>query len=307
MSDPILPPDLGAFCVQVHRIYHRLALASSLDPCAEVDALFSQLVLAVREAPPELATTILADPVMAAVRERLQELCAEGEYRLEVSWAGRILNRPAEASWPALRSFPYYRNYERLAWLELQGLAASSEWYVEPGPGAAGPDHERRGPARRALFVGSGPLPLTSIVLAQAHGFHMTNVDLDGPACALGARLAERLGLASNMAFVQRDIRDLADLEGFDVVFVAALVGQRRAEKRAVLSHIARRLSREALVVVRTAQKVRTLLYPGVELGDLGGLVPLLELHPHDEVINSVIIARPAPVLPAPAHDSAAR
>lgn len=274
--------DAGSFCARLHQLYHQLALLPSLEPCATVDALFSELVGLVQASPPALASTALEDPVLSAVRERLQALCAEGEARLEAHWARRILEAPQREAWVALERFPYYANYGRLAELELAALRAA---------GAAGATQFA---PRRALFIGCGPLPLTSILLAARHGLTVTNLDVDPGACAAAERLALRLGIAGALDFVTADVLEHASLAPYDVVFMAALVGRHRAEKRAILRHIAEHVSPRARVVVRSAHRLRTLLYPGVELDDLGGLIPLLELHPHDEVINSVIIAEPA-------------
>lgn len=289
-SSEMMVSQTSALCDRVHRIYHGLAVAPSLSPSVSVNALFSELVLLVQTSPPALAAGLLGDPVLSGVRERLLELCAEGEYLLESHWAKRILESPPGASWAALEAFPYYSNYERLVELEVAALTIAGRDGRSRGGAATGAGKG----GRRALFIGSGPLPLTSILLARRHGFIVTNLDLDAGACLLGRRLASHLGSEDGLEFVESDILRHDALDEFDVVFVAALVGRHRAEKRAVLYHIARRLSEHAAVVVRSAHHLRTLLYPGVELDDLSGLVPLLELHPHDDVINSVIIARPA-------------
>jgi nicotianamine synthase len=274
------PSDVGD---RLHRVYHQLALLPSLDPSAHVDALFGELVGLVQNSPAALAAHLMADPVLFAVQERLQALCAEGEARLEAHWARRIIESPEGGAWMALEAFPYFSNYERLARLEVAALRMTTD-------DRQGADRVR--PARRALFVGSGPLPLTSILLAARHGLTVTNLDVDPTACLLGRRLALRLGIEASCDFIHRDVLAHASLADVDVVFMAALVGRHRTEKRAILAHIARHLPSHASVVVRSAHRLRTLLYPGVDVADLGGLGPLLELHPHDEVINSVIVAR---------------
>jgi nicotianamine synthase len=265
---------------RLHRVYHRLALLPSLDPSDDVDALFRELVRLVQTTPPSEATSLLDDPVLAAVRERLQALCAEGEARLETHWARRIVETPSSAGWRELEAFPYFENYERLARLELAALDVASPAL----------DGARR---RRGVFIGSGPLPLTSILLAARHGLAIVNLDLNPDAAILGRRVAAHLGIESSLEFVASDVLSYPNIGHFDVVFVAALVGRHRVEKRTILQHIRRHAQPHASVVVRSAHRLRTLLYPGVELEDLGGLIPLLELHPHDDVINSVIIARP--------------
>lgn len=78
----------------------------------------------------------------------------------------------------------------------------------------------------------------------------------------------------------------------YNVVFLAALVGMGREEKREVIDHLARHMAPGALLVVRSAHGARAFLYPVVDLEDLKGSEVLSVYHPGDEVINSVIVAR---------------
>lgn len=213
-------------------------------------------------------------------------------------------SRPAEAL-ALLRSFPYFQNYVELARLELCALRA-----VEP-----------RAP-RRIAFLGSGPLPLTSMCLLRelrgcdaddddavdddggidgGHHQHsqppspatqnkepeydtttnsssssngsvdaylklaprVVNVDRDAAALAVSQALCQRLGPWSRgMAFQESEARLASGLEGFDVVFLAALVGTSAREKEDVVVAVARRMRSGALMVVRSAHGLRTVLYP---------------------------------------------
>lgn len=278
---PATTRDASALCDRVHRLYQSLALSPTLEPSATVDALFRELVGIVQGSPSPQQTALLADPILSSVRERLQELCAEGEFRLESHWAHRILDAPPGLAWQILREFPYYGNYERLARLELRALGMACEG---AGAGSAEP--------LRVLFVGSGPLPLTSIVLATQHRCQVTNLDRDASACRLARGVADRLGIAAQLDFIEADVLGHRALDGYDVLFLAALVGRHRVDKRAILAHVARGMRQGSFMVARSAQRMRTLLYPAIELEDMVGLSPLLEIHPHDDVINSVIVAR---------------
>jgi len=48
------------------------------------------------------------------------------------------------------------------------------------------------------------------------------------------------------------------------------------------------------MVLARSAHSLRTLLYPVLDVGDggPGGLDPVAVLHPHTDVVNSVVLAR---------------
>ena len=82
------------------------------------------------------------------------------------------------------------------------------------------------------------------------------------------------------------------DLGGYDVVFLAALVGMDEEEKARVLGHLERYMTPGAVLLVRSAHGARGFLYPVVDISGISGFEVLSVVHPSDEVINSVVIAR---------------
>lgn len=55
---------------------------------------------------------------------------------------------------------------------------------------------------------------------------------------------------------------DEVELKDFDVVYLAALVGSTQQEKEAVLVNVVGKMREGALLVVRSAERLRRLLYP---------------------------------------------
>ncbi|AUX27403.1 nicotianamine synthase [Sorangium cellulosum] len=257
---------------RIHRIYNELASMGSLAPSQRVNHLFSELVSISLSRSHGEADEVLGDPVVSEIRESLWRICSRGELELERHWARRI----AAADDPAaeLRSFPYAANYEKLTRLELSGLRGVRDELP-----------------RRVLFIGSGPLPFTSILLAERLGVPVSNIDVDEEACAAARTLARRLGLADRLEFLCADALSCADLSEFDCVLLAALVGMNRREKGRLLHHLHGAMRPGALLLVRSSQRLRALLYPEVDIHGMAPFEPLLEIHPHDEVINSVILA----------------
>lgn len=152
-----------------------------------------------------------------------------------------------------LKEFPYYDNYIDLTRMELCALHSVDA--ITP---------------RRIAFIGSGPLPLSSLCLCQAldkkysGSKTILNIDHDSKAIVQSQVLAKSLGSTSRgMEFLCQEAgsSDL-DLSTFDVVFLAALVGMTQAEKEAVLVDVVRRMGVGALLVIRTAHGLRSLLYP---------------------------------------------
>lgn len=250
----------------------RLAAGTGLDPGPDTDRAFGELVALCLE---EVGPGVLADPRVAAVTPRLRELCAAGEYRLERSWARRV----AAAADPEaeLRGFPYLENYRALTRLELHTVA---------GLRATGPG--------RVCVLGSGPLPLSALLTARALGAAVDAVDVEADATGLAAAVLGRFPDGGLVRTHRADARDFAGLAGADLVVLAALVGLDRPGKQAVLGAVAGRMRPGAVLVVRGAHRLRTLLYPPVDPRDVaaaGRLQVLAEVRPHHDVVNSLLVA----------------
>ncbi|RCV14623.1 hypothetical protein SEVIR_2G452700v4 [Setaria viridis] len=255
-----------------------IAKLPSLSPSPEVNALFTELVTAC--IPPSAVDVERLGPELQEMRARLIRLCADAEGLLEAHYSDLLagFDNPLDH----LGLFPYFNNYILLSELE-HGLLASHV----PGPVPA-----------RVAFVGSGPLPLSSLVLAARHlpAASFDNYDICGEANERARRLVRAdAGLGARMAFRTSDVAHVTrDLASYDVVFLAALVGMAAEEKARVVEHLGRHMAPGAALVVRSAHGARGFLYPVVDPEEIrrGGFEVLAVHHPEGEVINSVIIAR---------------
>jgi nicotianamine synthase len=174
--------------------------------------------------------------------------------------------------------------------LDLSRLELNALLSITPNPPSA------------IAFLGSGPLPLTSICLATllhptTPGLRILNIDHDPAAIKVSARLCATLPgpQSAVQEFKCASATDAAtDLATFDVVYVAALVGMSAAEKEEVVRSVVRKMKRGALVVLRSAHSLRGLLYPVVDVAGLErvGLKVEVVVHPWNRVVNSVIVAR---------------
>ncbi|EAQ85681.1 hypothetical protein CHGG_06934 [Chaetomium globosum CBS 148.51] len=209
----------------------------------------------------EVVDRVLSHARVQAVLPSLRQICAQAESCLELHWAEHILSTkgtPDEVL-ARLKTFPYYENYQDLTRLELCSILSATK--TTP---------------RHVAFIGSGPLPLTSLCLLQA-------LKQD----ALAGRGMEFICAEATAAD-----KDLAE---FDVVYLAALVGITQAEKERIVLQVVDRMRPGALLVVRSSWGLRTCLYPEVDLAT-EGLLKRLEccvvVHPYGQVVNSVIVAR---------------
>jgi hypothetical protein len=266
-------PDVTARTFQ--ELHRQLAERPDLRPCPEVDRLFGELVGLVLATAPDDESRLLDDAAVVAIRGGLHALCSEGEYQLELAWARRIAASPSPRD--ELERFPYVDNYRQLTRMELDLLATVADR-----------------PVRRVAFVGSGPLPLSSLLVAAGLGVAVDNVDRDAEAVALGEQVTATLGpglTRAPLTFRRADVTHV-DLSGYDVVVLAALVGAGEPEKRAILGHLAASMSPGAVLLARSARGVRSLLYPAIEATALDGFDVQAVVHPTDEVVNSVVLAR---------------
>ncbi|KAK8480668.1 hypothetical protein V6N13_031305 [Hibiscus sabdariffa] len=260
-------------------LYAQISTLESLKPSKDVNMLFTQLVLTC--IPPSPIDVTKLCKKTQETRSKLIRLCGEAEGLLESHFSSILASYQNPLH--HLNVFPYYSNYLKLSQLEFNILTEHCSDHVPSN----------------VAFVGSGPLPLTSIVLASSHlnttYFHNYDIDPSANAKAVGL-VSSDPDLSRRMLFHTTDIMDVTDaLRDYDVVFLAALVGMDRDAKVRVVDHLAKYMAPGALLMLRSAHGARAFLYPVVDPCDLKGFELLSVFHPTDEVINSVVIARKLP------------
>ncbi|KAG7546107.1 S-adenosyl-L-methionine-dependent methyltransferase [Arabidopsis suecica] len=219
-------------------------------------------------------------PKVQAIRTNLIKLRSEAVGNSEQHFS-TVLASLEDNPLHHLDLYPYYTNYLKLTKLEFDLLTK----------------HSSHVPIKIA-FVGSGSMPFTSIVLAKFHlpntTFH--NIDIDPQANSLASRLVSRdLDLSSRMIFHTTDILDATEiLRGYDVVFLASLVGVDKEAKLKVIEHLENHMAPGALLMLRSARGLRSFLYVDVDPCDLKGFEVLEIYHPSmsDGFVNSVMVAR---------------
>jgi nicotianamine synthase len=265
--------ELSDTTLTADRIVHltdQLAALPHLHPEPRTNALFGDLVQAVLTGPDRQADDVLAHPEVSSRRAAVRDLSARGETALEHAWAERIVSAPDPRA--TLAAFPYLDNYHRLTALEVRLLT-----------------HSGSAPTSVAV-LGCGPLPLSTLGYADALGCPVVGLDRDPAAVTLARQVAARVGTA-RVRFEQADAGDVG-LTGYDAVVLAALVGETPSAKAAILDRMADAMRPGTLLLARSARGLRTLLYPPVDLSTLTGFELLEVVHPTDDVVNSVVVAR---------------
>lgn len=143
------------------------------------------------------------DPSLGEIAHALPALCGRAECEMEKWWTRRILASVCPGA-QALEAFWYLDHYRALCQAEydLNG-------------------DERQ---ERYLFLGSGALPLTAILLAWRHpDIQVRCVDRDAEACELSERLLRLLQLQERVSICSEDARTVS-LRSDETVICASLL-----------------------------------------------------------------------------------
>eukprot|EP00177_Eucheuma_denticulatum_P008253 GFKZ01015020.1.p1 GENE.GFKZ01015020.1~~GFKZ01015020.1.p1 ORF type:complete len:415 (-),score=50.43 GFKZ01015020.1:665-1909(-) len=262
---------------------------SSLDPAPEINSILSELVSLLQGATTThtledgltfadvarcICDEIDNNELLEARASAIRTIAIRSETRLELYWASLLANNhdvvnPTSSTIEKVRAgtggFPYVENYVSMVQTEAEVIKAQM---------AA--ETERLRPKKlRVAFCGSGPLPLTGILLSACLDAQVTLIDNDEKAVELSQKLVnnwERRGItpAGRIDIVCADGGQIRFFRGgrkgisrdgvgagrarsieCDILFVAALIPNQTKEE--IARNVAEMRQDGPLVVVRTA------------------------------------------------------
>ena len=148
---------------------------------------------------------------------------------LEIEHAKAIIR--SSDSWEALKNFAHLPNYLQLAQTEYQGSG------LRPGD--------------CVLFLGSGPLPLSLIILCHQYGLKRIGIEQEPDRAELSRTVLAKLGLSDRIKIIGGNHFSVPLEERLELVMVAA-----QAEpKRDIFDHLAKVLSAGRKVSYRIYEK----------------------------------------------------
>ncbi len=149
--------------------------------------------------------------------------------KLEIEHAKAILK--SRDPWEALKKFTHLPNYLQLARTEYQGSG------LKPG--------------ERVLFLGSGPLPLSLIVLCHQYGLKGIGIEQEPDRAELSRTVLDKLGLSDRINIIEGNHFTLPLEEKSELIMVAA-----QAEpKKDIFDHLAKVLPAGTKVSYRIYEK----------------------------------------------------
>ena len=198
---------------------------------------------------------ILSDPRVKTVGKRLLRNVSQAQGEMEFYFSISFANSPfLQEMYEHHFSNAFYTNYkifeDFIFWNKFEKL-------VKEEVSALGQcfDVASMKPAESIAMVGSGPLPLTSIIMHNLLGVRVTCIDINEEAIRVSSQLVKKLGLEEHIKFVVADGL-YHTYTNHPVVFIAGYV----PPKAAILEKI-RSDRPKAIVAVRNADGIFAFLY----------------------------------------------
>ena len=186
---------------------------------------------------PDEEDAIISDPRIAAKLASCQSVFSALETAIERSMAEVAGLGGADIIWGDHNvSQHYIARYEHLARQEIDLAGLRSE--------------------DRALFIGSGPLPITAFEYVRQSGCKVDCVDYVPEAIECSRRITERLGLTDRVRCFQTR-GEMHDPSRYDVILVGVLA----LPKQTIMNHLDAGVKRGCRVVCRTTYGLRQLIY----------------------------------------------
>ncbi|KAJ4387095.1 hypothetical protein N0V93_007682 [Gnomoniopsis smithogilvyi] len=249
-------------------LFNKLQSLETLEPDPINGRLFNQLF-----------DLIMDDPRIRALMPELWQIWGDAEYLLELDFARKVISgSPSMSKCRQLwETFPYLDQYRQLARMETNTLDTALGERCLP-------------PVRKIAFLGSGPTPFSALCFRERLGpdVEIVNIDRCAEAISHGRAVANALG-EKNMSFLQAEIttgivtpassdeETLAsvpssqnvgkpDLTDCDLVHFAALIGETEKDKRDLLVAVAKSMRPGALIMLRSTDSLRQVLYPKMDV-----------------------------------------
>lgn len=188
---------------------------------------------------------------------------------LEEDWAKKIIlsSDPIQK----LKEFPLFENYYLLTRLEYYSLFSCDV-------------HDSH---KNFLFIGGGPFPISAILLTLNYNVNVTVLDLNKNSLEIAKALIERFNLQDRIFFENSSAENFDKYDLFEVIIIAAMVGQDEYEKSVVFDKIYSKSNFGTHILARTSDSH---IYPKLNKKVYGNFNPILHVRPLQKVRNSFFV-----------------
>ena len=185
--------------------------------------------------------------------------------RMEIRQALNVIQ--SADPWEALARFVYYPNYLKLAQMECTGADLN--------------------PGDKVVFIGSGPLPLSLILLCKHHNIYGIGLEKNRQYMTLARDLIDALGLFPRIRIIHGD-HNLLPLK---TECRLVMVGAEALPKEEIFNHLARVLPQKAKLSYRIFEKgLRRLLDDQSAFVLPSAFTEYVRMRPEPPVNNTVVL-----------------
>jgi hypothetical protein len=194
---------------------------------------------------PEEIKAVLRHEYMVTNQLMLQEKLSQAEFQVELA-DSQLICGAEDSVLDIVARLPYWNIYMALVSEELSALRQLNRQagQMEKSP---------------IVFIGSGPMPLSPIILHLFGEVEVICLEIDPAAYEASCSFLEKVGLKPKVRVILVNGASF-DYSSYSRIFVASLV----RNKRAVLEQISR-TSTDPLVAVRTAEGMRQIMYEAID------------------------------------------
>jgi hypothetical protein len=169
--------------------------------------------------------------------EKLRNLYQTFEVNLETEFSNLVLGAPASLDY---RTYPLYERFIKLVEHDVKLAQVKSE--------------------DRVAFIGSGPFPITAILLNELTGCEVHCYEKSRERVELSRKIISYLGLDSKICIFNVAGEELQN-NGYSVVLVAISAHP----KRAIIERIQKCCDKNVRIVCRTADGLRNVFYSPIK------------------------------------------
>jgi len=223
-----------------------------------------QLIFDAEQQTPHLASKTLAK-VNPSEIACLQQAYCKWETEIEWQFAHRLMSDP-EAGLDEILNYKLYKRFETLIEHEVALLSSKPQ---------------------RVLFIGSGPFPISGILLSQVLNIAVDCIEQEPEVVDFSRSLIERLGLINTVRVLCAEGQQY-DLANYDLIMIALLA----EPKYAILRNIRKKVALNCQVLCRTSFGLRTLLYKSTPIIErIGGFIPVnQQIADHEQTISTYLL-----------------
>jgi len=194
----------------------------------------------------ETTQAVLSDPRVLSIMPDLRKGYLQCVYDLEKEFVQRLVLHPED-----ILLYPKFEQYRWRAFFEYYLFSVFFNINLN-----------------NVLFVGSGPLPLSSILMTRYFGVQVDYLDRQQEAIELASLLIEKMNLMGHSKFYCSDILDFYEIEKYTAIFIAGSVGDDENHKSLLLQHFKKHMKSGQYLLLRPPYLLEKLLVSSFDLAD---------------------------------------